>query len=44
MRPFEADLSRLETIPGIKRRLAEVIVAEVGTEMNRFPSAEHLAS
>jgi transposase len=34
----------LETIPGIKRRLAEVILAEIGSDMRRFPSAQHLAS
>jgi transposase len=43
LRPFEDALKRLETIPGIKRRLAEVILSEVGTEMSRFPSARHLA-
>lgn len=44
LRPFEAQLKRLETIPGIKRRLAEVILAEIGADMTRFPSARHLAS
>ncbi len=44
LRPFEPQLKRLETIPGIKRRLAEVILAEIGTDMGRFPSARHLAS
>lgn len=44
LRPFEAQLQRLETIPGIKRRLAEVLVAEIGVDMSRFPSARHLAS
>ncbi len=42
--PCEAALQRLSTIPGIKRRLAEVILAEIGTDMSRFPSARHLAS
>jgi transposase len=44
VRPFEPLLKRLETIPGIKRRLAEVILAEIGPDMSRFPSARHLAS
>lgn len=44
LRPFEAQLQRLETIAGIKRRLAEVLVAEIGVDMSRFPSARHLAS
>lgn len=34
----------LDTIPGIDRRLAEVIVAEMGVNMQRFPNADHLAS
>lgn len=42
--PYEAQLKRLETIPGIKRRLAEVILAEIGPDTQRFPSARHLAS
>lgn len=36
LRPFEAQLKRLETIPGIKRRLAEAILAEIGADMSRF--------
>jgi len=44
LRPYEAQLRRLETIPGIKRRLAEVILAEIGQDMHHFPSARHLAS
>ena len=42
--PAEAALTRLETIPGVGRRTAEVIAAEVGLDMTRFPSAGHLAS
>ena len=34
----------MDTIPGIGRRTAEIIVAEVGTDMERFPTAGHLAS
>lgn len=37
-------IALLDTIPGIDRRLAEVIVAEVGIDMKRFPNASHLAS
>jgi len=43
-RPFEAVLERLDTIPGVGRRIAEIIVAEVGPDVRRFPSAGHLAS
>jgi transposase len=37
-------LERLQTIPGVGQRTAEVILAEVGPDMTRFPSAAHLAS
>lgn len=43
-RPYEAVLDRLDTIPGVGRRIAEIIVAEVGADVRRFPSAGHLAS
>jgi transposase len=44
IRPFSAQLQRLLTIPGVGRRTAEVIIAEVGVEMRRFATAGHLAS
>lgn len=34
----------LDTIPGINVRSAELILAEIGTDMSRFPTAAHLAS
>lgn len=34
----------LTTIPGINQRAAEGVLAEIGTDMTRFPSARHLAS
>jgi transposase len=37
-------LALLQSIPGVARRTAEVLVAEIGTDLSRFPSAEHLAS
>ena len=37
-------LERLQTVPGIGPRTAEVIVAEVGTDVAHFPSAAHLAA
>lgn len=43
-RPFEAAIVQLDTIPGIARRTAEVLVAEIGVDMTVFPSAGHLAS
>ena len=42
--PAEGAVRRLATIPGIGRRTAEVIVAEIGTDMSRFATAGHLAS
>jgi transposase len=42
--PFAATVERLLTIPGVQRRTAEVVVAEIGADMRRFPSAAHLSS
>jgi len=42
--PFTSALERLSTIPGVKKRTAEVILAEIGPDMSAFPSAAHLAS
>jgi transposase len=44
MRPFEDAITRLDTIPGINRRVAEDILAEIGTDMSRFASARPLTS
>lgn len=43
-RPFEDAIERLDTIPGVARETAEVIVSEIGTDMSRFSTANHLAS
>jgi transposase len=42
--PFEPELERVQTLPGVGRRTAEILVAEIGTDLTRFPSARHLAS
>jgi transposase len=42
--PFASALTLLQTIPGVGRRNAEVIVAEIGVDMSVFPSSRHLAS
>jgi transposase len=42
--PFAAELAGLESVPGIGPRIAVVLLAEIGTDMSRFPSAAHLAS
>ncbi len=43
-RPFEEAVVLLDTIPGVARRTAEVLIAEMGTDMSRFPTAKHLAA
>jgi len=42
--PFEEAVVHLDTIPGVARATAETIVAEIGTDMSRFPSAADLAA
>ncbi|HEY9831806.1 MAG TPA: IS110 family transposase [Stenomitos sp.] len=42
--PFEQAVQLLDTIPGVARQTAELIVAEIGTDMSRFPTASHLAA
>jgi transposase len=44
MLPFAQAAGRLESIPGLGSRAAETIVAEIGTDMETFPTAGHLAS
>lgn len=43
-RPFEEAVDLLDTIPGVAQRIAEVIVSEIGSDMSRFPTANHLAA
>src|SRR5437667_8286608 len=42
--PFRAALDRLITMPGVSETVARVIVAEIGFDMTRVPSAGHLVS
>jgi transposase len=42
--PFVEQVKRLCTMPGIGQRSAEVVIAEIGVDMTRFPTADHLAS
>lgn len=44
MSPFEGAVQQLDEIPGIGRRTGEDVLAEIGPDMSRFPSANHLAS
>jgi transposase len=41
---WEAAVALLDTIPGVDRRIAEVILAEMGLDLSQFPTANHLAS
>jgi transposase len=43
-RPVASALERLDTIPGVAKRSAEHILAELGDDMSRFPTAAHAAS
>ena len=42
--PFQAAVTRLTTMPGISTTVARVILAEIGLDMTRFPTAGHLLS
>lgn len=44
MAPFAQTRDRLQTIPGVDRRTAECMIAELGMSMDPFPSEGHLAS
>lgn len=44
MEPFSRERELLMTIPGVKQRTAEVLIAEIGVDMHAFPTAKHLAS
>lgn len=42
---FQADIDRLDSIPGIAPRMAQQILSEIGTDVkNQFPSAAHMCS
>jgi transposase len=44
MRPFEEAVQRIDGIPGMGRRTAEEVLAEIGGDVSRFPTAAQLAS
>jgi transposase len=44
MKPLSETMQRLDEIPGIDVRAAQSIVSEIGTDMSRFASADHLCS
>jgi len=44
MAPFQGALQRLMTIPGVDRRTAQSLIAELGHDLTAFPDADHLSS
>jgi transposase len=44
LRPFQNEVDRLCTIPGVDRVTAWGLLSEIGFNMDQFPSAAHLAS
>jgi len=43
-RPFANEIERLDAVPGVDRRVAEVVLAEVGSDVKPFPTHSHMAS
>src|SRR3989454_804401 len=43
-RPFANEIERLDAVPGVDRRVAEVVLAEVGSDVKPFPTHFHVAS
>ena len=44
LRPFGGEATRLDAIPGVGPRTAEILIAELGVDMRQFPTARHVAS
>lgn len=44
MGPFEEALQAADSVPGVGQRTAQEVLAEIGVDMSRFPSAGHLSS
>lgn len=44
LRPFRDRVEQLATIPGVSATVAQVLIAEIGLDMSRFPTAGHLVS
>src|SRR5207237_8530717 len=43
-RPCADEIERLDAVPGVDRRVAETVLAEVGADVKPFPTDQHLAS
>jgi len=44
LEPYRDHIAHVQSIPGVNREAAEVLLAEIGVDMSRFPSAAHVAS
>lgn len=44
MKDYEDAIKKIDELPGIGKRSAEVIIAEIGIDMSRFPTAAHISS
>ena len=44
MKEYEKNKKKLQAIPGIGKRASEIILAEIGQDMSRFPTAGHISS
>lgn len=42
--PFDEAVELLSTIPGVEKRTAQAVLAEIGTDMSQFPNSSHLSS
>jgi transposase len=42
--PFAPEAARLDAIPGVGPRTAQILIAELGVDMRQFPTARHAAS
>lgn len=43
-RPWAPRIEQMDPVPGVDRRIAEVVLAEVGADVSPFPTHQHLAS
>lgn len=44
MRPFEAEIAAWDSLPGINQRIAEIVIAEIGADLEPFADAQQLAA
>lgn len=44
MQEYESNLKKLQNIPGIGKITAQIILAEIGQDMSRFPTESHISS